>query len=96
LSLKRYSPAMVSFDLGSVLRELRNISELSNEADPHAHFQVLHGAPKRTFSGMVVYADGADYKIGSGPGLYRRDEANTKWEPASAQNYARYFMLMGG
>lgn len=46
-----------------------------------------HAAPERVRKGQFVLADGADWNPGYGVGLYRRNEANTAWNPISAGSW---------
>lgn len=48
----------------------------------HAIFEELHEEPEKLINGMVVFADGTDWKPDGtgGRGMYRYDTATTVWE----------------
>lgn len=50
-----------------------------NDPQPEFTYQVLHAAPKKTWGGMVIVADGVDFNPGSGEGMYRRKADNSAW-----------------
>lgn len=67
-------------DLVWFLREeLSRLQQVLNGAQPFAELQVLTAEPKKYRPGVVVLADGTNWNPGSGPGMYRRNSANTAW-----------------
>lgn len=49
---------------------LARVERALNDAQPDFTFATLHAAPKKTWSGMTVLADGTDWNPGSGQGVY--------------------------
>lgn len=60
--------------------ELERIATALNTNNDFIRLKVLHAPPGKMFGGMVVYADGTDWKPDTlKGGMFRRNEANTAW-----------------
>lgn len=80
-----YTPGYVPDDpAGLVLflrSELNAIKEALDAALPDIDFVLRTAEPTRIRPRMVVYADGTLWNPGHGEGIYRRNSANSAWEP---------------
>ncbi len=80
-----YQPANLPDDPkqlpAALAREFNAIKRAMEDANPSLRLVTLHKAPARVLGGMLIRADGVDFKPDgvNGPGLYIRDEANTTW-----------------
>lgn len=81
--MSTYKAGLVPEDpqaLADFLRtEFQRLEQALNEPQDFAALRVLYATPKRTFAGMVVYADGTTWNPGSGEGVYVRNAANAAW-----------------
>ena len=72
----KYAPTAIPFDAPRGLRawladQLRQLAAVvAAPSVSLVEFDVLHAAPDRLATGLLVFADGTDWNPGSGAGLY--------------------------
>lgn len=78
-----YEPSIppAQYDAKWMRAEQTKLQQADVGARDYLQLKVLHKAPARPRGGMLVIADGVDWKPDgvNGEGLYRRDKTNTNW-----------------